>query len=170
MQPSLKNLLSISSLDLTQSHFSGPKGNLGRTPLLPQKFFNFSLLMVNLPLQEVFFHAQKVVNLMWISFSSNNFWMPPLRTQKHCQKRYTLSHPKERENKFWSHCEPGEPQSSSVFWGEFVDVAGVFFSSKFSLINGLRYTSHLCHPCLWKIDLLLNPAADFGTVEPVWFW
>ena len=49
-----ENLLSISSLDLTQSHFSGPKENLGRTPLLPEKFFNFSLLIVNLPLPEVF--------------------------------------------------------------------------------------------------------------------
>lgn len=98
MQPSLKNLLSISSLDLTQSHFSGPKGNLGRTPLLPQKFFNFSLLMVNLPLQEVFFSCPKScefdVNLIFFE----QFLDAPLTHPKTLSKKiYTKSSQRKRK-------------------------------------------------------------------------
>lgn len=81
----------------------------------------------------------------------------PLRIQKPGIKRYTKSSKKEK-TKF--EVTVG-PRGTS----EFIRVLGricwrrrcFFVSSKFSPVNGPRYTSHLCHPCLWKIDLLLNP-------------
>ena len=53
--------------------------------------------------------------------------MPPSPHPKNTVKKATLSHPKKEKTNFEVTVNFGEPQSSSVYWGEFVDVAGVFF-------------------------------------------